>query len=85
MINVGSRSVRYLHGVPYPVVTFYWAMETFLRHLPGNQVLQVWGKKTYSWLRTDKNKQNKIKTKNQKTCLYFQQSTIENSMEQIFM
>ena len=31
MINVGSRSVRYLHGVPYPVVTFYRAMETFLR------------------------------------------------------
>ena len=55
IINVGSRDGRGLHSVPKPVVTFYQAIETFFRYLPGNK---------FFFLRTDKkNKKQKNKKK----------------------
>ena len=36
---MGTGVERDLSGVPKPVVIFYWAMESFVRFLPGYQNL----------------------------------------------
>ena len=39
LLIMGTGVERDLSGVPKPVVIFYWAMESFVRFLPGYQNL----------------------------------------------